>query len=335
MFQNPSEKTGVFWLAGLALLILITGSIAGFSMTPAMREQIRENWLNRRLQNWEGGSGQPLSQLQAGGLTRNYYLYVPPGYSPKRKTPLVIMLHGGGGNAHNAEAVAQMIPAAREKGVLVVYPNGTGPLKDRLLTWNADNCCGYALDHQVDDVGYIRALISRLEQEYNIDPKRIYATGLSNGGMMTYKLGCELSDKLAAIAPVAGALNDPQCKPKAPLSVIAFHGTSDLHVLYQGGHPIQKADLRHDRIDRSVAYSVGFWVNHNHCAPAPKKTQTGAITQEVYSGCDGNANVTLYSVQRGGHAWPGGKSYLGGVEPTQEISATQLMLDFFLKHPKP
>jgi polyhydroxybutyrate depolymerase len=271
--------------------------------------------------------------LSAGGRERTYLLHLPPVYDGKRLLPLVIVLHGGGGNAEGAVRMTGFSGKADKEGFVVVYPNGSGRLKTRLLTWNSGNCCGYAMDKDVDDVGFIGALIDELVNTRAIDPKRVYVTGMSNGGMMTYRLGCELSDKIAAIAPVAGALNVENCQPSSPVSVIIFHGTADEHVLYNGGEPIRKVD-RHYRADKSVAYAVSFWVKHDSCSETPRRTEKGNIRTEIYDGGKDGSEVVLYTVNGGGHAWPGGQAYLLGTEPTKEISATDLMWDFFVRHPK-
>src|SRR5580704_8834959 len=125
--------------------------------------------------------------LTTGGQGRTYLLHLPPIYDGKRSLPLVIVLHGGGGNAPGAARMTGFSEKADKEGFVVAYPNGSGRLRNRLLTWNSGNCCGYALDNSVDDVGFIRALIDALEKTRAIDPTRVYATGMSNGGMMTYR----------------------------------------------------------------------------------------------------------------------------------------------------
>jgi polyhydroxybutyrate depolymerase len=271
--------------------------------------------------------------LTAGGRERTYLLHLPPVYDGNRSLPLVIVLHGGGGNAEGAVRMTGFSKKADKEGFVVVYPNGSGRLKTRLLTWNSGNCCGYAMDSDMDDVGFIRGLIDELVKTRAIDPNRVYVTGMSNGGMMAYRLGCELSEKIAAIAPVAGALNIENCQPANPVSVIIFHGTADEHVLYNGGEPIKKVD-RHARVDKSVSYAVSFWVKHDACSDTPKRSEKGSIRTEIYDGGKDGAEVVLYTVNGGGHAWPGGEAYLLGAEPTKEISATDLMWDFFVRHPK-
>jgi len=142
-----------------------------------------------------------------------------------------------------------------------------------------------------------------------------------------------LSDKIAAAAPVAGALNLENCQPAHPVSMIIFHGTADEHVLYDGGEPLRKADT-HRRVDKSVSYAVMFWVKHNGCSETAQREEKGNIRTEIYRGGKEGTEVALYTVKGGGHAWPGGESYLLGAEPTKEISATDLMWDFFVRHPK-
>ena len=227
-----------------------------------------------------------------------------------------------------------MDDTADKENFIVVYPNGSGRRSDRLLTWNSGNCCAYARLRNVDDTAFIRALIDALERKYAIDPKRIYATGLSNGGMMSYRLGCELTDQLAAIAPVAGALNVKDCQPSQPISVVIFHGTADRMVRYEGGKPVQQFDLL-SRTDNSVAYAVDFWVRHNGCSTTPQTTRQGPIRTDVYTGCRNSTGVTLYTIEGQGHAWPGGvKFFPRAAEPTHELSANDAMWSFFKSHPK-
>ena len=274
----------------------------------------------------------------AGSLTfedreRTYLLHFPAGYDGGRPLPLMIVLHGGGGNAKHAANMTGFNAEADREGFIVVYPQGTGRLRDTLLTWNSGNCCGYALDNKVNDVGFIDALISKLEGEVKIDSSRIYVTGISNGGMMAYRLGCELPNKIAGITLVAGALN-ADCNPSEPVSVIAFHGTADKHVLYGGGEPIVKADP-HSRVDRSVSYAISFWVKADACSAFPQRTEKGNVTVEEYSDCMDGTGVMLYTIKGGGHAWPGGEKPRGVAdEPTREVSATHLMWKFLEQHPK-
>lgn len=274
-----------------------------------------------------------LLYLEHGGRERSYTLFVPPEYKVGTPLPLVIALHGGGGNARINEQMTALAEQAARYNFILVQPNGTGRLKTKLLTWNAGNCCGYAHEKQVDDVGFIRTIIDTLVQHYSIDPKRVYATGLSNGAKMSYRLACQLSDKISAIAPVAGSMEEPDCRPLRPVSVMAFHGTADEHILYEGGAPKNNAD-RHPRVDNSVADSVGYWVRHNQCAPVPERSQKGAIVRDSYNRCAEGSDVVLYTILGGGHTWPGGTKLRRRADtPTQQISASNEMVKFFLSHP--
>lgn len=277
-------------------------------------------------------SGNRTIALDVDGRTRTSIVHVPPSYDGSRAVPLVILMHGGGGNGAQAERAYGMDPIADRESFIVAYPNGSSRALN-LLTWNAGNCCGYAYENSVDDVAFLRALVDELERTYSIDPRRIYATGMSNGGMMTYRLGCQLSDKLAAIAPVSGALNDETCTPAFPLSAIIFHGTDDQHVPYYGGYG--SASL-YPHEDRPVSYAVSFWVARDECSPVPvtETSASGNIVTDTYGGGIGGSEVVLYTIRGGGHAWPGSAGSVTGDVPTQEISASELMWEFFKRHPK-
>jgi polyhydroxybutyrate depolymerase len=273
-------------------------------------------------------------QFLFGGRQRTYLLHVPPSYRMDHEAPLVVVLHGGGGNADNVARMSRMSEKADEQGFLVVYPNGTGKLQDRLLTWNSSNCCGYALDNNVDDVGFIAATIARIEKDYRIDSARIFATGISNGGMMCYRLACELSTVIVAIAPVAGAMNIENCAPTKPVSVVIFHGTADGHVPYDGGRGTKRADT-HDRIDHSVHFAASFWAEHNDCSTVFTKEQEGNILRETFPKGTNGSEVVVYTINGGTHSWPGGtRGSIFGDKPSAEISATDLMWEFFSLHPR-
>ncbi len=267
------------------------------------------------------------------GIERTYILHVPGSYNGDKAAPLVLDFHGGGGNANSQMRTSQFNTLADEKEFLVAYPNGTGRLEDKLLTWNGGTCCGYAVTNQIDDVGFVRALVAEIRSKYNIDPKRIYATGLSNGGIFSYRLACDASDLFAAIAPVAGTLNYPRCAPTGPVSVIHFHGTDDTHVGYNGG---TGPDSLVDVPFASVKDSIDFWLGVDQCQMQPQSQSFKDIQHDTYSGCADGTAVELYTIIGGKHAWPGsqGPAWSGGDKPTQSISATQFIWDFFATHPK-
>lgn len=266
------------------------------------------------------------------GRPRSYVLFVPSSYNGVDRVPLVLVLHGGGHNAALMEEMTGFSVLAEKKGFIVVYPNGTGR-REKLLTWNAGNCCGYARDHAVNDVDFIAALMDALRAELTVDG-RVYVTGISNGGMLAYAVACAHAEKIAAIAPVAGALNAPHCIPRVPVSVIAFHGTADRHVLYEGGQPFIEFDAQ-NRKDRSVAYAMKLWRERNNCELIPQKTENARYKIETWSGGSAGTEVVLVTLKKGPHAWPGGRSVRFRMDdPTTDVDATAMMWDFFEKHPQ-
>jgi polyhydroxybutyrate depolymerase len=275
-----------------------------------------------------------LHTLSFGGLQRSYILHIPAPFNNSHPAPLVFDFHGGLGNAESQMQMSGFNALADEKDFIVVYPNGSGLLEDKMLTWNGGTCCGYSVKHNIDDIGFIRALLAEIELSYSIDPKRIYATGLSNGGIFSYRLACDASDLFAAIAPVSGTLNISPCEPKQPVSIIHFHGTADEHLPYDGG--VGDKSLAGVSFT-SVRDSIKFWVNFDECATTPITEKYKDIQQDVYANCANGSAVELYTIIGGSHAWPGGNgpAWPGGDRPTQTISATQLMWAFFAVHTKP
>jgi len=270
-------------------------------------------------------AGTQAASLEFGGRTRSYLVHVPPGYDAKTPLPLVFVLHGGTQSAGSAERMSGMSAKADQDHFIAVYPSGTGRLSG-VPTWNAGNCCGYALENHIDDIGFFRALIEKLERDYAIDGKRIDFTGISNGAMMSYRVACEMSDQVAAIAPVEGALN-VECHPPVPVSVLIFHGTADHLVPFNGGST--PFHLGGKRTDASVAQGVDFWVKRDACSATPKHEETEEVHIDTYSGCQDRTGVTLYAIQGGHHVWPG--HALSG----NSVPATDLIWSFFAAHPKP
>lgn len=277
--------------------------------------------------------GDTTRTLTHDGRERSYIVHIPLGYDPDQPTPVVLVFHGGLGNAENVQRMTGFSAKADAEGFIVVYPNGSGRLEDSLLTWNGGRCCGYAAEEDVDDVGFVEAVIEDLAIIANVDERRIYATGMSNGAIMSYRLACELSDVIAAIGPVAATQNIERCEPERPVPVIHFHGDSDQHAPYGGGvgpESLAGVDFA------SVEETIDFWVAHNGCSAEPQVEISSDFTHTVYTGCDQGAGVELYTVIGGLHAWPGGEAgWAGGDEPTEAISATDLMWAFFEAHPLP
>jgi polyhydroxybutyrate depolymerase len=272
--------------------------------------------------------------MEFDGRLRGYLLHLPSPHKGDEPMALVVVLHGGGQDAWSAEEMTGFSELADQEGFVVVYPNGTGMFPRKLLTWNAGNFCGYAMDNDVDDAGFIAALLDRLKADLALDPKRIFVTGISNGGMLAYRLACLYSDRIAAIAPVAAAMNDEACMPRGPVSVIAFHGTADRRVLYNGGAPEVQWDA-YGRKDKSVATAMNYWVARNGCAGKPWRTENRHFSIDTWEEGAGGTEVVLFTIKGGGHAWPGGKPWRFRMdEPTTDVVATKAMWDFFKAHPK-
>jgi polyhydroxybutyrate depolymerase len=276
-------------------------------------------------------------RLEFDQRTRTYLVHVPPKYDGKKPTPVVLVFHGGLSNAEQMVQFCGLNDTADKYGFIVVYPNGTGRLRNA-LTWNGGNCCGYAQQQQVDDVGFTGALLDDLAKVVTVDAKRVYATGMSNGAIMAYRLASELSDRIAAIAPVAGPMGTESCHPKRPVSVIHFHGTADQFAPFKGG----KGERSLSQTDfYSVEHSIRAWVKADGCKdqPAtvklPDKAKDGTTaTIKTYSGGKDGSEVALVAIEGMGHTWPGRQPALKVLgRATRNVSANEMLWDFFERHP--
>jgi len=282
----------------------------------------------------EPANAESIRTLVHDGAERSYLVRVPPRMDPGRdRVPLVLVLHGGGGDARHAERVTGFTRKAEQEGFVVVYPEGTGRLDRRWLTWNAGHCCGSAMKQGVDDVGFIRGLLERLITEYPIDPGRIYVTGMSNGGMMAHRLGIELSDRIAAIAPVVATMFGDESKPRHPVSALIINGALDRSVPVDGGSPGGSfAGAWDGTLTRPVTDQAVFWANANGCPGPPETHEDDACIRWRYP-CPGRQTVEFYLVKDNGHAWPGGQrgSRLGD-QPGTSVNATDIIWAFFRQH---
>jgi polyhydroxybutyrate depolymerase len=270
-------------------------------------------------------SGDTTHSMSFGGEQRIYILHVPPMYDPSQARPLVFIFHGFGLKAEEMIRITDFNSQADASGFMVVYPNGTG----RKTSWNGGDCCGEAAIKNVDDVGFVRAMIQELSKSVNLDRKRIYATGFSNGAIMSYRLACDLSDMIAAIGPVSATQNARTCQPDRPVSIIHFHGTDDELNPYEG-------TSSGSVVFPSVKDTIQLWVGLDSCPTLAQKEESGNIVHETYTSCSQGTAIELYTIQGGEHAWPGGESVSPEIgEPTTEIAATPLMWKFFEAHPMP
>jgi polyhydroxybutyrate depolymerase len=242
--------------------------------------------------------------LSFDGLDRTFRVHVPDAIAPASGYPALIVLHGGTGNGRQIERSSGFSELADQFGFVAVYPDGTGPV-DMRYTWNADNCCGFAYRQHVDDVGFISALIDELIANDDVDPSRVYVTGFSNGAMMTFRLACELSDRIAAAAPYAGALNTDSCAATNPVPILIINGDADQNVPVAGGTSDERGSASQaERIDNPTAFAVQTWVQIDACAGAPVSTNDTEALVTTYSGCAGGTEVEQVLIHGWGHHWP-------------------------------
>lgn len=247
----------------------------------------------------------------------------------------MLVLHGGGGNASNVEAQTGFTAKARAEGFIVAYPEGSGRFDGKLLTWNAGHCCGYAMQRGVDDVGFINALIDRLSRDHPIDARRIDVTGISNGGMMSHRIGIELAPRIAAIAPVVGALFGDERRPSQPVSLLAINGMQDRSVPHLGRPPGGRFAGAWDGtpVQPSIAQAA-FWAAASGC-DADAARQVIGIAFEWRHRCPDGRAVQAVLLKEVGHAWPGGQRGTRLTDdPGTAWSATDAIWAFFKAHPK-
>lgn len=278
--------------------------------------------------------------VQVGELVRRYSIHIPAKYRDGTPAPVVIAFHGGGGNPASMIKLSGLNAKSDEAGFIVVYPYGTGRLENTLLTFNGGECCGQAMHQKIDDVGFTRALLDDLSRVAAVDADRIYATGLSNGAIMSHYVASELSDRIAAIAPVGGPLMMPAPNARRGVSVMHFHGTGDKFAPFKGGYGQNAMGGKGVTDFRSVEHTIQSWVKANGCQPEPKieplpdKAADGMkSTRKTWSGGKNGSEVVLIEIENGGHTWPGMKPIVALLgESTMDLSANDLMWEFFQKH---
>ena len=265
----------------------------------------------------------PNGTIVSSGKTREYFLYVPRNYDRTKPTPLVISMHGAGGWPVQQRDLSLWNDLADREGFLVVYPSGMTGRGPR--TWRVGR-------NFQTDVRFISDLIDKLQADFNIDPSRIYANGISNGGGMSFVLSCRLSERIAAVGMVGAAQTLPWswCTNDKPMPVIAFHGTADPMMPYDGG-----TSWVADGTFPSVSAFMAKWARRNRCEPAAVESSvTPDVERREYQHCADGADVVLYTIRGGGHTWPGGQvlpEWFTG--PTNlSVSATNEMWAFFREH---
>lgn len=286
----------------------------------------------------EGGSVHPAvpldlySRFDFRGQNRKYLVHLPPSYDGSKPAPLVLCLHGGGGDIGFARRMFGMNEKSDAEGFIVAYPNGSGRLGNHILTWNADECCGYAEAHHIDDVSFLRSFLHYVESEYNIDHRRVYVVGFSLGAMMTYRLATQMPEEFAAFAAVSGSMNGKEPLPSLPISGLIIHGTADKHVPVKGGGG-KLAKWGFNVHAKPLAYTEKFWVNADGCSATPKVDKHGIVQRKTYTNSSNGAEVVLCTIDGYAHSWPGGhRAWLLADPPCPAMSATDACWDFFSRH---
>lgn len=275
--------------------------------------------------------------LRHAGLERHYVVYRPAGWSSDVANPVVLVLHGGGGDGARMARLTGFSALADRHGFLAVYPDGI----DR--HWNDGRGVEKyrAQREDIDDTGFLAELVERLAREYRIDRRRVYVTGVSNGAFMSHRLACEHADLFAAFAPVIGSMAEnivAGCRPGRSVPMLIMNGTEDALVPWEGGH-VRFGRRQLGRI-LSTPASVEFWVRHNGCRTTAVTTELPdrdprdgtRVTLSRYSGCRDGVAVLLYTVRGGGHTWPGGWKYLPEFmigRTSQDVIASEIIWEFF------
>jgi polyhydroxybutyrate depolymerase len=260
------------------------------------------------------------------GVNRYHKIYIPSNFTPNM--PLVLNLHGYTSNAFQQVFYSSMTTVAESNDFMLVFPEGTTD-QYGVTFWNSE-----IAGEDVDDLGYLIALIDSMIVNYQVDPDRVYMCGMSNGGFMSYYSACEMTDKIAAIASVTGTMNNviyDNCNPTKSIPVLEIHGTEDATVPYLGfenSGSFQTMMATEDVVD--------FWVNHNNCTESQvvemedlSITDLSTVTHFSYTGGDDGASVELYRVNEGGHTWPGSIIPLSGIVTNHDIIASEVIWDFF------
>lgn len=271
--------------------------------------------------------------LTIDGLNRTYLLNLPPNYNESSDFALVLALHGGGGSAAQVEKNYFLTDKANQEKFAILYPEGVqsdGILRAR--TWNAGTCCDYAVEKQIDDVKFISTLIDEILKKYpKLNRKKVYATGMSNGAMMSYRLACELSNKIAAIAPVAGAMvtNQP-CVASRPVPILHIHSKLDTKVPYNGGRSTFGFTIP------PVEQGINTWLKNNSCNATTKTVMDYTLyTHTKWTNCS-NSSIEIYLTKDGGHSWPRGEKVRSAADEISEaINANDVIWDFFKRYQLP
>ncbi len=281
-------------------------------------------------------------ELTHAGSTRSYVYWLPSGQRPPGGWPLVLALHGFGGSGRNVLEQGRWVDKARTEGFALLAPDGSLKQPDRRQSfianprsWNAGPATDSpASERGVDDIGFLRALLTQFIAEQRIDARRVYATGFSNGAAMAFRVGAELPERVAAIAPVANALLVPVGELKPPVSLLLIWGDADPLNPIAGGR-VKRAGASVDR--PSAAASLAQWATALACPPAVTREIAPGVSRQSHLGCAGGSAAEFVTIQGLGHQWPGGVNYLRPISGpgSERASATPLIWEFFQSHAQP
>jgi polyhydroxybutyrate depolymerase len=269
--------------------------------------------------------GDQVIELTSGGVDRAVLVHMPPDYDPSVPVPLVMAYHFVGSAPASMSQLTGLNAAADAAGMLLAYPVGVNG------SFNAGKCCGKAWEDGIDDVAFTREVLDSISNTYCVDATRVYAAGMSNGAMMAYRLGCELADRFAGVASVAGALHlDGSCAPSRPVPMLAVHGTADAVVPFEGGQGQPPFPVAGDFVFTSVADSVDVYRTANGCSDFVEETHhQGGASCRRFTTCESAAPVEICVLDGGGHTWPGGSfpDLLG--ETSMDLDASTKIMTFF------
>lgn len=256
------------------------------------------------------------------GRERTYLLRAPERVDESAPLPLLLVIHGAGGNASKAENATAMTDLAGADGFIVAYPNGTQAADvEGEFAWNAGACCATPVRDNIDDVKFIMAAIADIQAQQPVDTERIYVSGFSNGGMLSYRLACERPGFFAGVAVIAGALNVPDCAASAT-SVLMIHGTADATVPYTGGATNERTAARFGQwTNASFTDAVDYWSATDGCGQVPFRSIDGAITRLSFDGCADDTTLEVVTIADGGHRWP--------ITAEVGFDASDLITEFF------
>ncbi len=298
-YPYKKRNLGVF-ISRTVILIAFLFFVSGFAVNQSV---VAQNEPQIKV-------GENSGSIKSGNQTRQYLLYIPKGYDEKTALPLVLLFHPMAGSAAHVMRLSDLSKVADEKKFIIAAPEGIYGG----LSWNYNQ---YQYPGVVNDVEFVKDLIKEISSKMAIDPKRIYATGKSDGARMSCCLTCELSNVIAAIGPVAGLQFPENCASTRSVSIIAFHGTADSIISYSW-----------------VQDSLSSWVKKNVCTTTPKTRKISEdVTQLTYDGCKDNAEVVFYRINQGGHTWPDSAIPEGSGKTNIDINASNLIWSFFEAHP--